>query len=75
MHRLKKTGCSAVGSVPALGAGGRGFEPRYPDVEDQALTKKFVGAFSVLGKQRENINREWVCARSILGKQKKANLN
>lgn len=25
------TGCSAVGSAPALGAGGRPFEPGYPD--------------------------------------------
>ena len=28
---LQVSGCGAVGSVPALGAGGPAFEPRYPD--------------------------------------------
>ena len=26
------SGCGAVGSAPALGAGGREFESRYPDI-------------------------------------------
>jgi hypothetical protein len=32
-------------SIYALGAGGRGFESRYPDKKDKPLTIHFVGGF------------------------------
>ena len=59
--------------IPACHAGGRGFESRPYRSENQALTKKFVGAFSVWCKQSENINREWLCTRSVHCKQKSPN--
>ena len=33
IEKQKSSGCSAVGSVPAWGAGGREFESRHPDFQ------------------------------------------
>lgn len=34
MKRVCSAGCGAVGSVPALGAGGPEFESRHPDKKE-----------------------------------------
>ena len=42
------SGCSAVGSAPALGAGGREFEPRHSDQKDMAAANGTLCLFFVL---------------------------
>ena len=57
IHRAGKvkksniSGCSAVGSAPALGAGCRGFESLHSDQKRDCLTKKFDNPdFIILGQ-------------------------